>query len=262
MKLAIQDGMLPGRTLAEKLDNAAAYGFQGIEIGGGAILAQFDEIARALEGHPVRLSTICSGYAGCLIDASKAERDRAVSDMIHLLDAGARLGAVGLICVPCFGGPRLPDLTPYMTAAALETELLADLLGPLADVAQKAGSLLLLEPLNRYETHLLNRLSDALDVVKRVGRKGLALMADVFHMNIEEDDLAHAILSAGKHLRHVHLADSQRLQPGTGLTDFAAVFKALKKTGFSDYMALECGIRGDRTKALPECVKFLKKQMR
>ena len=53
--------------------------------------------------------------------------------------------------------------------------------------------------------------------------------------------------------RHVHLADSQRLQPGTGHTDFRAAFKALKKAGFKDYMALECGVRGPHTKALTEC---------
>ena len=253
---------MPGRSFGEKLDNAAAYGFEGIEPGGGTVLECFDEMARTLENHQVNISTICSGYGGCLLDSSKAERDHAVADIVRLLEAGGRLGAVGLICVPCFGGPKLPDLAPWKTAEVLELDFLVELLGPLADAADKAQCLLLVEPLNRYETHLLKRLGDAVDVVERVGRRGLAVMADLFHMNIEEDNVPQAIRSAGKHIRHVHLADNQRLQPGTGMTDFRAAFEALREIGFEDYMALECGIRGDRATALPECAKYLREQVR
>jgi sugar phosphate isomerase/epimerase len=52
------------------------------------------------------------------------------------------------------------------------------------------------------------------------------------------------------------------LQPGTGLTDFRAAFKALKQAGFKDYMALECGLRGERVQALKDCVAFLRRQVR
>ena len=196
------------------------------------------------------------------MDAAKAERDLAAGDVVKLLKAGGQLGAVGLICVPCFGGPKLPDLSPWKTAQELEIELVVDLLGPLADAGHKAGCLLLVEPLNRYETHLLRSLNDAVKVVRRVNRKGIAIMADLFHMNIEEDNLPEAIRAAGKLIRHVHLADSQRLQPGTGHTNFRAAFKALQEAGFKDYMALECGVRGNRAQGLKDCAKFLRKQMR
>jgi len=261
MKLSVQEGLLPGDSFGEKLDHAAAYGFDGIEPGGAALLDRLDEVTAALENHPVKLSTICSGYRGSLVDASKAERDQAVGDITRLLEVGGQLGAVGLICVPCFGGPKLPDLSPWRNAETLELDLVVDLLGPLAEVAQKAECLLLVEPLNRYETHLLKRLSDAVEVVERVGRPGVAIMADLFHMNIEEDDTPAAIRSAGAHIRHVHLADNQRLQPGTGVTDFRAAFEALREIGFKDYMALECGIRGDRANALQECASYLREQM-
>ncbi|MCX5758761.1 MAG: hypothetical protein NTU83_09710, partial [Candidatus Hydrogenedentes bacterium] len=126
MKLAIQDGMLPGRDLAEKLDHAAGLGFEGVEVGGGMLLKHYEDVARAFEGHSVKLSTICSGYTGCIIDASKAGREQAASDIMRLLEAGGALGAVGLISVPCFGGPTLPDLSPWKDARALERELLVD----------------------------------------------------------------------------------------------------------------------------------------
>ncbi len=262
MKLAVQEGMLPGRSLMERVDRAAEYGFEGVELGGDRLCERFEEVARVFEDHAVNVSTICSGYGGCLLDPDKVQRDRAVEDIQRLLEAGGRLGAVGLICVPVFGGPRLPDLSPLKPTRTLEMDLLVDLLGPLSETAAQAKCLLLIEPLNRYETHLINRLTQAIAVARRVGSKGIAVMADLFHMSIEEDDPAEAIRAAGKHIRHVHLADSQRLQPGTGHTNFRAAFRALRETGFSDYMALECGLRGRPGAALSECVKFLKKQLR
>ena len=262
MKLAVQEGLLPGRSLAEKLDNAAKYGFDGVELGGGWLLDREEEVRRAFDGHPVRFSSICSGYRGCLLDPLKAERQKAVDDMKRLLTLGGELGATGLIFVPIFGGPRIADLTPFKTAVELEHALLDELLLTLAPTAEKSNCLLLLEPLNRYETHMLNRLEQTVTVARRVKRKGLAILADLFHMAIEEDDIPKAIHGAGKLIRHVHLADSQRLQPGTGHTDFRSAFKALRASGFSGYMALECGLRGAAPTALPACVRFLRSQMR
>jgi sugar phosphate isomerase/epimerase len=261
MRLAVQDGMLPGRSLTEKLDNAASLGFEGVELWGTSLLTDPDPIVQAFDGHDMAVSTICAGYGGCLLSPEKAERDRAVADMKQLLTVGGELGAVGLIFVPVFGRPQIADLSPYKTAEALERDLLVELLGPLAEHAAKAKCLLLLESLNRYETHLVRTLADAARIVRRVNRKGLAMMADLFHMHLEEDDPVAAIKATGRHIRHVHLADSQRLQPGTGHSDFRAAFRALKRIGFKDYMALECGIRGPKTKALKDCVRFLKRQM-
>jgi len=260
--LAVQEGLLPGRSLLEKVDNAAKYGFDGVELGGGWLLDRPDEVQRAFDRHHVRLSSICSGYKGCLLDPVKAEREKAVADMKRLLQIGGELGATGLIFVPLFGGPRIADLSPYKNAVELEHELLAEILQGLADTAEKTKCLLLLEPLNRYEAHLLNRLEQAVAVAKRVKRKGLAILADLFHMAIEEDDLAASLRAAGKLIQHVHLADSQRLQPGTGHTDFRSAFRALSDCGFSGYMALECGLRGPAALALPACVKFMRKQLR
>lgn len=270
MKLACQEGMAPGGTLQEKLDNLAQYGYEGIEFwgaqfvdtdAGGMRKERVAEVRRLTANHPVKPSTICAGYRGALLDADRRERERAVQDIETLLYAAGEIGATGVIVVPIFGGPRIPDLTPYASAVHLETELLCKLLEPLSKVAEKAGSFILLEPLNRYETHYMNRLEQAVSICERVGGSHLKLMADFFHMSIEERDIPAAIRGAKGYLAHVHLADSTRLLPGYGHTDFRSGFAALKEIGFDRYMALECGIPGDPREELPKCAQYLRAQM-
>ncbi len=270
MKIACQEGMAPGNTLQEKLDNLAQYGYEGIEFwgaqfidtdSGGMRKERVAEVVRLTQNHSVKPSTICAGYRGALLDAERRTREQAIADIETLLYTAGEIGAVGVIVVPIFGGPRISDLSPFMSAVELETELLCKLLDPLGKVAEKAGSYILLEPLNRYETHYMNRLEQAVAICQRVGGANLKLMADFFHMSIEERDIPAAIRGAKGYLAHVHLADSTRLLPGYGHTDFRSGFAALREIGFDRYMALECGIPGDPREELPKCAQYLRAQM-
>jgi len=261
VKLACQEGMVPGSSLEEKLENLEKYGYDGIEFGGRNLWERVDEINKAAAKSKVKPASICAGFGGCLLDPAKGERDRAVEDIKRLLSAAADIGAVGLIAVPIFGPPRIPDLSPYKSAVELEKELLLKLLDDIGAHAEKVGAVLLVEPLNRYETHLLRRLEDAVDVCRRVGNPNVKIMADFFHMSIEEADIPASIRKAGEWIAHVHLADSNRLLPGFGHTDFKAGFAALKEVGFANYMALECGIPGDPAVELPRCAQYLRECM-
>ena len=258
MKLSCQEGMVPGETLAEKLENLARYGYEGVEFGGGGLAERKKEVLKATKGSGVQVSTICSGYRGVPLSVRKEERDLAVEDIKMLLDLSVELGAVGLIFVPIFGPPQVPDLSPYKTSLELERELLLVLLDELSRVAEQAGSVLLLEPLNRYETHFIRTLAQAVEYAKTIGSPGLKIMADFFHMAIEERDIAASIREAGDWIYHVHLADSTRLLPGYGHTDFKAGFDALKSFGYDKYMAMECGIPGDPTEELPKSAEYLR----
>lgn len=262
MKLAIQEGLVPGRDFAEKLANLEKLGFDGVEIGGRELWNREKELTTALASSSVKLSTICAGYRGCVLDPDPAERQLAIDDIRRILDVAGSLGAVGLIFVPIFGPPRIPDLSPYRDPVTLEKELLVRILKRLAPHAKSAGTYILVEPLNRYETHLIRRLEDAVEICQKVNHPSVQIMADFFHMNIEEPVVAESIKKAGRWIKHIHLADSTRSQPGTGHTDFKAGFSALRSVKFNWYMALECAVTGDdRMKDLRKCVSYLRECM-
>jgi sugar phosphate isomerase/epimerase len=101
------------------------------------------------------------------------------------------------------------------------------------------GLVIALEALNRYETHLLRTLDDADRLRRMIDSPNVQLMADVFHMNIEEDSIAAALRAHADHIVHVHLADSQRREPGSGHLDFAAVFDALADNAYTGALAME-----------------------
>jgi sugar phosphate isomerase/epimerase len=122
-------------------------------------------------------------------------------------------------------------------AAALE--LLGDALQELAAHAAGRGQGLLYEPLNRYETDLFNRQTDAGAWLNALGAKNVRLLSDLFHMNIEEPDIASALQKAGPLVGHVHFADSNRRAMGCGHTDADAVIAALNEIGYGGYLSAE-----------------------
>jgi sugar phosphate isomerase/epimerase len=262
VRLACQEHILPGDDIREKWEFANSSGFDGIELlGTDDWRGRMDDLKSARE-EGVVFSSVCLISDRFIGDLDATRRREAVEHMKHLLSGIAELGGTGAVTPAAFGlaSKRLP---PFEVPRSEEEDrrVLLDALEELGEHADEKGTLVLLEPLNRYEDHMLNRVEQAVELGQRVGRPSIKVMGDLFHMNIEEDDLAETIRRAEGHLAHVHLADSNRLQPGSGHTDFAGAFGALRDVGFDGYMAMECGIRGDPKEALPEVVRHLRSQM-
>ncbi len=116
---------------------------------------------------------------------------------------------------------------------------LAEALGPLAEHAHKHGAPLLFEPLNRYETNLVNSVDDGLGLVRSLASDNVKLLVDLFHMNIEEVDMAAAIRAGAGAIGHVHFVDSNRRPAGCGHTDFVPIAAALRDIGFDGYVSAE-----------------------
>lgn len=260
MKIALQEGLLPGESLAEKLDFAESLAIEGLEVSGGSRLYDHGEkYEKALAGRSIKIASVCGQETFDWLDPDQRKRANSLAETRRQLTACGHFQAVGQIVPPIFGPPRIPDLSPLQDAISLEKALLVELVKELAAWAASKGTLLLLEPLNRYEQHLLRRQADGVEIIERAGSpQGVALLSDFFHMHIEETDTPAALRQAGKHVAHVHLADNTRLQPGTGDIDWRAGLQALKDIGFNGYLAYECGIAGERREALKRSVEFVR----
>ena len=254
-RIAIQEDMLPGPSLEDRFAQAADLGVQGIEFWSSRLAAQASEIERLSGRGGVVAASINNGRRSRFLDPDPAERGRALAELGEAIRLAGRIGAAGVVFVPHFFGPLLPDLSPFMDPVALERSLLAAQLRGLAEHAEQAGVSLWVEPVNRYETHLFVRLADAASLVAPLGLPCVGIVADLFHMALDEPDIPAAIRDNAAVIGHVHLADSNRRLPGQGRTDFGAALAALREIGYSGWMAFECGAPGDN---LPDAPAYLR----
>ncbi len=105
--------------------------------------------------------------------------------------------------------------------------------------ASKHGVRIAFEPINRYETSLLNNVADGLAFIDKVGSANLGMLLDTFHMNIEEPSIEESIRLAGARIFHVHYADSNRMYPGAGHLDFPSIVRTLASVGYHGYLSGE-----------------------
>ena len=115
----------------------------------------------------------------------------------------------------------------------------ADSLRHVARRARELGVTIGIEPVNRYETFLINTCEQALELKDMIGTDNVRIHLDTYHMNIEEKGIAQGILDARDHLRYIHLSESDRGTPGTGTVAWDEIFAALRAVGFRGGLAME-----------------------
>lgn len=135
---------------------------------------------------------------------------------------------------------------------------LAEALTDLGAHAAQYGVPLLYEPLNRYETNLLNRQLDAARFLEARKVANVKLLCDLFHMSIEEVSVAATLRACGHHVGHVHFADSNRQAIGFGHTDAASVIAALQDIGFTGYLSGEILPLPDSEAAAAQTIKAIR----
>jgi sugar phosphate isomerase/epimerase len=223
---------------------AAACGYDAVEL----FFAGPDEVPvktiHALcEQFGLAIAAVGSGAGmvkhGLSLTDPSAERRRGALDFIlRMVEFGGRLGA------PCILGSMQGKWGGEISRERA-LELFAGALGSIDKAAGEAGVKFIYEPLNRYETNLFNRQLPAAEFLGAHGFGNVGLLADLFHMNIEEADLAQAIRDAGPKIGHVHWADSNRLAMGSGHTDAGVVMAALREISFQGYVSAEIFTGGD-----------------
>jgi sugar phosphate isomerase/epimerase len=224
--------------LEESIGKAARLGFDGIELfTPTADAVDPAALAERLKAAGIALAAVGTGAGKVLqgltlTDADPAVRKRAVSFIADMISFGARFGAPAII-------GSMQGNAPAGVARETAFEWLAAGLATLAGHAEREGVPLLYEPLNRYETNLLTTQEEAAAFLHSLGSRNLSLLADLFHMNIEEQSLPGAIRRVGAAIGHVHFADSNRRPVGMGHTPMQEIADALRAVGYHGYVSAE-----------------------
>ena len=162
----------------------------------------------------------------------------ATSDYLRgCIDVAARVGA-GTVGGPIYSSVGRTWLLDADERRATIARLVTNL-RPLAETAAEHRVVLALEPLNRFETSLINTVEQALEVVEAVDSPGLGIALDTFHMSIEEKDPAAAIRRAGTRLAHVQASGSDRGAPGNDHLDWPAIASAIAEVGYGGPICIE-----------------------
>ena len=249
VRLGLQDRFAPGTNVRERFDSARRLGFDAIELSVDTIASARDALRER-----IAVSALCGGYRGWLIDPDDSERARALEDLSHFVDLAGELGC-GVVVVPIWGRTRnLPNIGTGRSREVDES-IFIEAMRALATRAERSGARLFIEPLNRYQNDVCQTVAEALRLRERIGSNAVLVMGDVFHMNIEESDMAAALKDAGRWLGHVHLADNHRREPGTGHLDLRRVFDALASLQYEGYASFElASLSGPADEVLPRSV--------
>ena len=206
----------------------------------------------------IEVSAICAGFEGFILSTDPAIRKKCRDSMDQLIIAAGELGSVGVIIVPAFNSQ-----VPVMPHTQQTRDFLCEQFNEMGDFAQKHGTTVILEPLNRKEAFYLRQLGDAASICRDIDNPGVTCLGDFWHMTWEETCDMAAFVSAGKHLQHVHMASrKRRSMPGEDgdADNYVAGFRGLKMLGYNKFVSFECGCQGDRNVVVPAALELLRTQ--
>lgn len=258
-RLTIRLEVLPGDSVAGRVELAARCGFDGIafpgrfrERFGPETLAQLPDLAL-----PVR--TVSLGFEGSLCSPLETQRELCRKSLVNLFDFTAELGAGSVNMPPVL----IPDNRDRYSAeeVKVQDQLLAEQLPALGDEAARRGIELLIEPVNRFETDYLTSIEHAAEICETVNHPAIGLTPDFYHMQLEELDSVAAFKAAGKWIRHIHVAENTRVEPGPGQLNFRPGFQALKEMNYKGLIEVECRtLSGPAEEVLPKSSAYLRKE--
>lgn len=260
MRLGTQDKDFFPKDLTGKFTYLKDIGFECFEIDGKVLLEQTDLVMKAQKESGLIISSVCGGYEGWIGDFIEERRLNAVEQISRILEVMEAFGIRGIV-LPAAWGMFTYRLPPMVSPRSVEGDRKAikSSLDVLDEVAGRKNVKIFLEPLNRYQDHMLNTLSDAAKVILDNGYKNVLITADFYHMNIDEDEISEALRTHKDLIGHVHIAENHRYQPGTGSIDFEKHFRTLFEIGYRGAIVNEGRVRGmDPRKAYEVSVQYTK----
>ena len=237
---------------------AKSLGFDAIEIftpGPDAISS--DDLANLLDEIDLKLAAVGTGAGWvkhklhlCLPDATQRQQAR---DFIRaIIDFAGPLGAPAII--GSMQGRHGDGVT-----AEQARQWLREALDELGNHAAQYRVPLIYEPLNRYETNMANTLASATNLVDGLGGGNVKLLADLFHMNIEEADLPAALEAHASNIGHIHFVDSNRRPAGMGHIAWTQISQAVRRMNYTGYFSAEAFPYPDSDAAASQTIATFRK---
>jgi len=223
--------------LPEACRKARALGYDAVEIFPPGPDLDRSQLESSLKESGLKLAAMGTGAGWVLKKLTLTSPDPAVRRearefAMGVIDVAAKFGAPAILgsMQGRWGGDIDRATAVNHLRAALEE---------FGEHAKKQGVTFLLEPLNRYEGNVVSTIEDAVGILRSLATRNVSILADLFHMNIEETSIADALRAGGALITHVQLADSNRRAAGHGHTDFRAVASVLNAIGYKGYLSAE-----------------------
>ena len=254
---AMPDAFVVWRGIEESIRKAAAWGYDGVELAlKTADQTDPQRVKQLLADAHLDCPCISTGqvFAGLglyFTARDRAKRAEVIQVFRGLIDLAAELSAmvnIGRARGFVEQGEHREDAEKRFIEVARE----------LAAYAEPKGVKLILEPVNRYEINFVNSVAEGAELMKQVGAANLALMPDLFHMNIEDPTLGGELEKYAEHVAYVHVADSNRRAPGQGHIDFRSVFDSLLRMNFDGWISVEILPKPDADTAARQAIDYLK----
>lgn len=243
--------------LEANLASIAALGYDGVELAirdpGLIDLPYLDSLVKR---HRLQVPAIGTGQAWgeeglSFTDPNADIRHAAIERVKSHIPVAAHFGAVIIIGL-------IRGIARAGTDQAQAMTWLVEALRECSDATRRHGVRLALEPINRYETTLINNAAQGLELIERVGAENFGLLLDTFHMNIEEPHIDESIRTCGGHIFHFHVADSNRWHPGAGHLNFKSILHELFASGYEGWISGEFLPLPDAQTAASRSLTFLR----
>ncbi len=248
MKLSIVYALVP-RTkfraaivapLESVLKLASEEGVNGIEFNiPNPFEVNVTELERKLSDYNLELSALSTGlsyleYGYSLTHPNEELRKKSIEFFVKYCEIAHRLSKYNRVVI---------GLARGRSEGRSREEVLNILRKSIEEILKRTesyGTTLLVEPINHYETDILNKLDETIEFIKSIGSPRVKLLLDTYHSTIEEKSPYDAIVKAREYIGYVHVAENNRLAPGMGMLDWERIIYRLIAVGYNDYLSIEC----------------------
>ncbi len=240
--------------LSENISKIRMYGYDGVELAvrdpKGLDLNQLNLV---LKENNLPVPAIGTGQAYgeeglSLTHPDKEIREKAIERIKSQMKFAENFNAV--VIIGLMRGKKEPDISHEIVESWL-----IEALGECASSNENIN--IAIEPINRYETNLINTVNSGLLFLEKVNKKNVGLLLDTFHMNIEEPSIVESIQNAKEKLFHFHVADSNRWYPGAGHIDFNTILSTLREIKYTGFVSAEIMPLPDSDTAAIKTIEYL-----